>query len=36
MQMGKLRLMMMSDAYQMASAFSDAADSKNDPENLYL
>jgi uncharacterized protein DUF1553/uncharacterized protein DUF1549/cytochrome c len=30
------KLMMMSDAYQMASAFNDAADSKNDPENLYV
>jgi hypothetical protein len=29
------KLMMMSDAYQMASAFNDAADSKSDPENLY-
>jgi hypothetical protein len=29
------KLMMMSDAYQMASAFNDAADLKNDPENLY-
>jgi hypothetical protein len=30
------KLMMMSDAYQMASAFNDATDSTNDPENLYL
>jgi hypothetical protein len=30
------KLMMMSDAYQMASAFNDDADSKNDPENLYV
>src|SRR5438445_2929760 len=30
------KLMMMSEAYQMASAFNDAADSKNDPENLYV
>ena len=30
------KLMMMSDAYQMASAFDDATDAKNDPENLYL
>jgi len=30
------KLMMLSDAYQMASAFSDAADSKSDPANLYL
>src|SRR5262245_8402129 len=28
--------MMMSSAYQMASAFEDAADSKADPENAYL
>jgi hypothetical protein len=27
---------MMSSAYQMASAFDDAADAKADPENLYL
>jgi mono/diheme cytochrome c family protein len=30
------KLMMMSEAYQMASAFSDDADVKNDAENLYL
>ena len=30
------KLMMMSSAYQMASAFDDAADAKADPENLYL
>jgi Protein of unknown function (DUF1553)/Protein of unknown function (DUF1549) len=30
------RLMMMSSAYQMESAFDDAADAKADPENLYL
>ena len=30
------RLMMTSEAYQMASAFDDAADAKNDPENRYL
>ena len=30
------KLMMMSDAYQMASAFDDAADTKNDLENRYL
>ena len=30
------KLMMMSEAYQMASAFDDAADQKADPENLYL
>ncbi len=30
------KLMMMSEAYQMTSAFSDAADLKNDPENRYL
>jgi hypothetical protein len=30
------KLMMMSEAYQMASAFDDGADDKNDPENLYL
>ncbi len=30
------KLMMMSAAYQMTSAFDDAADSKADPENLYL
>jgi hypothetical protein len=30
------KLMMMSEAYQMASAFSDAADMMNDQENLYL
>jgi hypothetical protein len=30
------KLMMMSDAYQMASAFTDATDSTNDPENLCV
>ena len=30
------KLMMMSEAYQMASAFSDPADLVNDPENQYL
>jgi mono/diheme cytochrome c family protein len=30
------RLMMMSSAYQMESAFDDAADAKADPENVYL
>jgi len=30
------KLMMMSEAYQMASAFDDAADAKADPENRYL
>jgi len=30
------KLMMMSEAYQMASAFSDAADMNADPENVYL
>jgi mono/diheme cytochrome c family protein len=30
------KLMMMSEAYQMASAFSDAADMTSDPENRYL
>ncbi|HEV3060493.1 MAG TPA: PSD1 and planctomycete cytochrome C domain-containing protein [Vicinamibacterales bacterium] len=30
------KLMMMSQAYQMASAFSDPADMAKDPENLYL
>ena len=30
------KLMMMSEAYQMASAFSDAGDSTRDPENRYL
>ena len=30
------KLMMMSEAYQMASAFSDAADIDADPENVYL
>src|SRR4051812_31489339 len=30
------KLMMMSEAYQMASAFSDAADTNADPENVYL
>ncbi|HWW88305.1 MAG TPA: PSD1 and planctomycete cytochrome C domain-containing protein, partial [Vicinamibacterales bacterium] len=30
------RLMMMSEAYQMASAFNDATDQANDPENRYL
>jgi uncharacterized protein DUF1553/uncharacterized protein DUF1549/cytochrome c len=30
------KLMMMSEAYQMASAFGDAADAASDPENLYL
>jgi Protein of unknown function (DUF1553). len=30
------KLMMMSEAYQMASAFSDAGDMTSDPENLYL
>jgi cytochrome c553 len=30
------KLMMMSSAYQMASAFDAAADAKVDPENLYL
>ena len=30
------KLMMMSEAYQMASAFSDAGDIARDPENRYL
>jgi uncharacterized protein DUF1553/uncharacterized protein DUF1549/cytochrome c len=30
------KLLLMSEAYQMASAFADAADAKSDPENLYL
>ena len=30
------KLMMMSEAYQMASAFDDPADAKNDPENVYV
>ncbi len=30
------KLMMMSEAYQMASAFDDDAGAKNDPENRYL
>ena len=30
------KLMMMSEAYQMASAFSDAGDMTADPENRYL
>ena len=30
------KLMMMSEAYQMASVFNDANDSKNDVENRYL
>jgi hypothetical protein len=30
------RLMMLSDAYQMASAFDDPADVRNDPDNHYL
>jgi hypothetical protein len=30
------KLMMMSEAYQMASAFSDAGDITRDPENRYL
>src|SRR5262249_61297370 len=30
------KLMMMSEAYQMASAFDDSADAAADPENLYL
>jgi hypothetical protein len=30
------RLMVMSSAYQMESAFDDAADAKGDPENVYL
>jgi mono/diheme cytochrome c family protein len=30
------KLMMMSSAYQMASAFDDASDAKADPENLYV
>jgi hypothetical protein len=30
------KLMMMSEAYQMASAFENAADEKNDPDNHYL
>jgi Protein of unknown function (DUF1553)/Protein of unknown function (DUF1549)/Planctomycete cytochrome C len=30
------KLMMMSDAYQMASAFDEPADVKNDPDNRYL
>jgi mono/diheme cytochrome c family protein len=30
------KLMMMSSAYQMASAFEEAADAKADPENVYL
>ena len=30
------KLMMMSEAYQMASAFSDAADMNADPQDIYL
>jgi hypothetical protein len=30
------KLMMMSEAYQMASAFDEPADRKSDPENVYL
>src|SRR5262249_52111704 len=30
------KLIMMSDAYQMESAFSDDEDARRDPENLYL
>jgi Protein of unknown function (DUF1553)/Protein of unknown function (DUF1549) len=30
------KLMMLSEAYQMASAFDDSADAKADPENRYL
>src|SRR5262245_7737441 len=30
------KLMMMSEAYQMASSFENAADSRSDPENQYL
>ncbi|MGH9389453.1 MAG: DUF1553 domain-containing protein, partial [Vicinamibacteria bacterium] len=30
------KLMMMSEAYQMASSFENAADRSNDPENRYL
>jgi hypothetical protein len=30
------KLMMMSEAYQMASAFTDAVDVANDPENRYV
>ncbi len=30
------KLMMMSDAYQMASAFDDAGNANHDPENRYL
>jgi hypothetical protein len=30
------KLMMMSEAYQLASAFNDATDLKNDPENLNV
>jgi hypothetical protein len=30
------KLMMMSDAYQMASTFDSAADTKNDPDNHHL
>jgi uncharacterized protein DUF1553/uncharacterized protein DUF1549/cytochrome c len=30
------KLMMMSEAYQMASAFNDAGDTASDPENRYL
>jgi hypothetical protein len=30
------KMMMMSEAYRMASAFSDDTDAKNDPDNLYL
>ena len=30
------KLMMMSEAYQMASAFNEPADATNDPENRYL
>ena len=33
---GSTKLMMMSEAYQMASAFDDAGDMRNDPENHYL
>ncbi len=30
------RLMMTSEAYQMASEYNDAASAKNDPEDTYL
>jgi hypothetical protein len=30
------KLMMLSEAYQMASAFDDATNSRNDPENVYV